>query len=44
MDSGLIATIAEAFATMAPSALFIGLCERIVGILVRAFSGKGLYL
>lgn len=38
---GVYAAIAGAFASMAPIAVFIGLCERAVGMLVRAVSGRG---
>lgn len=38
---GVYAAIAGAFASMAPIAVFIGLCERAVGIVVRAVSGRG---
>lgn len=38
---GIYAAIAGAFASMAPIAVFIGLCERVVGMLVNAVRGRG---
>lgn len=38
---GIYAAVAGAFASMAPVAVFIGLCERAVGLLVKAVSGRG---
>lgn len=38
---GIYVAVAGAFASMAPIAVFIGLCERAVGLLVKAVSGRG---
>lgn len=38
---GIYAAVASAFASMAPIAVFIGLCERAIGMLVDAVTGRG---
>lgn len=38
---GIYLSIGQAFATMAPIAVFIGLCERVIGMLVNAVRGGG---
>lgn len=40
MNDAVMTAIAGAVATFVPYALFLAIAERVVGILVRAFSGK----
>ena len=40
MNNEVMGAIANAIATFTPYALFIGICDRVVGMLVKAFSGK----
>lgn len=40
MNADVMGAIAGAIATFTPYALFIAICDRVVGMLVKAFSGK----
>lgn len=40
MNSEVMSAIANAIATFVPYALFIAIADRVVGMLVKAFSGK----
>ena len=40
MNGEVMGAIAEAIATFTTYALFIAICDRVVGIIVKAFAGK----